>query len=148
MVAHIQSVVRFASSHNLRLVIKNTGHYFLGRSTAPEPLQIMSHDMKDIHLVEDFQPKGAPKDKPEAPAVTIGAGIQLPEMYAVVARDNRTVIGGSAHTVGAAGGYVQGGGHSPFGAWKELGLDQALEFEVVTANVSHPASSAQISSLI
>ncbi|KAJ5167687.1 uncharacterized protein N7482_003281 [Penicillium canariense] len=38
------------------------------------------------------------------------------------------------HTVGAAGGYIQGGGHSPFGHWKGLASDNALEFEIVTAN--------------
>lgn len=136
--SHVQSTVRFAKTHNLRLVIKNTGHDFLGRSTAPESLQIMTHDMNDIRLVKDFLPKGAPKGKHEGHAVSIGAGVQLPDMYAAVARQNRTVIGGSAHTVGAAGGYVQGGGHSPFGAWKGLASDHALEFEVVTANVSKP----------
>lgn len=137
--SHIQSSVRFAKTHNLRLVIKNTGHDFLGRSTAPESLQIMTHDMKNIHLAEHFLPRGAPKSKHEGPAVTIEAGVQLPEMYAAVARHNRTVLGGSAHTVGAAGGYIQGGGHSPFGAWKGLASDHALEFEVVTATVSQSA---------
>lgn len=130
----IQHAVRFAGSHNLRLVIKNTGHDFLGRSTAPESLQILTHGMKDIKIVDDFVPKGCSKS--EGPAITIGAGVQLPEMYQAVALHNRTVIGGSAHTVGAAGGYIQGGGHSPFGHWGGLGSDNALEFEVVTADVS------------
>lgn len=134
--AHVQKAVRFARDHNLRLAIKNTGHDFLGRSSAPESLQILTHDMKSIHLVDDFAPKGAPKGTREGHAMTIGAGVQLPEMYSAVAQHNRTVLGGSAHTVGAAGGYIQGGGHSPFGAWKGLASDHALEFEVVTANVS------------
>ncbi|KAJ5390897.1 uncharacterized protein N7496_001965 [Penicillium cataractarum] len=130
----IQRAVRFASTHNLRLVIKNTGHDFLGRSTAPESLQILTHTMKDIKISDNFVPKGSSKSA--GPAITIGAGVQLPEMYKAVAQHNRTVIGGSAHTVGAAGGYVQGGGHSPFGHWKGLASDNALEFEVVTADGS------------
>lgn len=130
----IQKAVRFASAHKLRLAIKNTGHDFLGRSTAPESLQILTHAMKDIKLIDDFVPKGSSKS--EGPAITIAAGVQLPEMYEAVAKHNRTVIGGSSHTVGAAGGYVQGGGHSPFGHWKGLASDNALEFEVVTAAVS------------
>lgn len=130
----IQHAVRFASHHNLRLAIKNTGHDFLGRSTAPESLQILTHNMKDINIVDSFVPKGSSKS--EGPAITIGAGIQLPEMYEAVAKRNRTVIAGAAHTVGAAGGYIQGGGHSPFGHWKGLASDNALEFQVVTADVS------------
>lgn len=132
----IQKAVLFAKKHNLRLVVKNSGHDFLGRSTAPESLQILTHGMKDIRLVDNFMPNGAPKGKCEGPAVTIAAGVALPELYAAVAQHNRTVIAGSSHTVGAAGGYIQGGGHSPFGAWNGLASDNALEFEVVTANVS------------
>ncbi|KAJ5793150.1 uncharacterized protein N7503_009128 [Penicillium pulvis] len=132
----IQQVVRFAQDHNLRLAIKNTGHDFLGRSTAPESLQILTHDMKDINLVDDFVPNGAPKNISDGPAVHLAAGVQLPELYAAVERHNRTVIVGSSHSVGAAGGYIQGGGHSPFGAWKGLASDNALEFELVVANGS------------
>lgn len=87
-------------------------------------------------VVDNFIPKGAPKHKSEGPAVTLASGVQLPGLYAAVAKYNRTVIAGSAHTVGAAGGYIQGGGHSPFGHWKGLASDNALEFEVVTADVS------------
>ncbi|KAJ6093350.1 hypothetical protein N7486_008639 [Penicillium sp. IBT 16267x] len=132
----IQQAVRFAQDHNLRLAIKNTGHDFLGRSTAPESLQILTHNMKDIELVEDFVPNGAPKNKNEGSAVHLAAGVQLPELYAAVAHHNRTVIAGSSHSVGAAGGYIQGGGHSPFGAWKGFASDNALEFELVVANGS------------
>ncbi|KAF8929219.1 hypothetical protein BGZ47_001196 [Haplosporangium gracile] len=39
-VAHIQETVRFASEHNIRLVIKNTGHDFLSRSTAPSSISL------------------------------------------------------------------------------------------------------------
>lgn len=133
----IQRAVQFASRHHIRLVIKNSGHDFLGRSTAPGSLQISTHAMKDIRVVDDFVPNGAPKNKGEGPAVTIGAGVALPELYAAVSKYNRIVTGGSSHTVGAAGGYIQGGGHSPFGAWEGLASDNALEFEVVTANVSN-----------
>lgn len=132
----IQKAVQFANSHNLRLVVKNSGHDFLGRSTAPGSLQISTHAMKDIHVIDDFVPNGAPRNKSEGPAVTMGAGVALPELYAAVSKFNRIVTGGSSHTVGAAGGYIQGGGHSPFGAWNGLASDNALEFEVVTANVS------------
>ncbi|KAJ5267650.1 hypothetical protein N7478_010458 [Penicillium angulare] len=130
----IQSVVRFAKKHNLRLVIKNTGHDFLGRSTAPESLQILTHGMKDIRLVDDFIPMGASNSKAEGPVVHLAAGVQLEELYLALGKHNRTAIAGSSHSVGAAGGYIQGGGHSPFGAWKGLASDNALEFEVVTAN--------------
>jgi hypothetical protein len=45
-------------------------------------------------------------------------------------------VAGFSSTVGAAGGYIQGGGHSILGPWKGLASDHALQFSVVTADVS------------
>ncbi|KAF7114935.1 hypothetical protein CNMCM5793_000705 [Aspergillus hiratsukae] len=130
---HIQEAVRFAKRNNIRLAIKNSGHDFHGRSVAPNSLQILTNRMKGIQFVDDFVPKGAPKHKGEGPAVTLDAGVSLQEMYAALGKQNRTVVGGSAHTVGPTGGYIQGGGHSLLGPWKGMASDNALEFSVVTA---------------
>lgn len=86
--------------------------------------------------MDDFIPNGAPRNKNEGAADHLAAGVQLPELYAAVGRHNRTLTVGSSHSVGAAGGYIQGGGHSPFGAWKGLASDKALKSELVIANVS------------
>lgn len=133
--SHIQHAVRFAKERNIRLAIKNSGHDFLGRSTAPESLQILTSQMKGIQFVDNFVPAGARKHKGEGSAVTIEAGVALKELYTAVAAKQRIIVAGSSYTVGAAGGYIQGGGHSPLGAWKGLASDNALEFQVVTANV-------------
>ncbi|PHH84857.1 hypothetical protein CDD83_1260 [Cordyceps sp. RAO-2017] len=131
---HIQAAVRFAAKHRLRLAIKNSGHCFLGRSSAPESLQISTHKLKSIRFTSRFLPAGAPRGQAhEGPAVTVGAGVGLKELYSAVARRNLTVVAGLAHTVGIAGGYIQGGGHSPLGNWKGMGSDNALEFRVVNA---------------
>lgn len=94
----------------------------------------MTYWMKDIQFSDEFKPAGAPKS--EGPAVTIGAGINLMELYAAVGKKGRTVVAGTSHTVGAAGGYIQGGGHSLLGPWKGMSTDNVLEYRVVTANVS------------
>lgn len=137
---HIQAAVRFVSKHNVRLAIKNTGHCFLGRSTAPESLQIATTKLKSIKFVDDFKLTGAKgcAGPSRGSAVTIGAGVQLAELYKAAAEENKTVIVGLSHTVGAAGGYIQGGGHSPLGPWKGMGSDNALEFTVVNAKVLKP----------
>ncbi|KOC15886.1 putative FAD/FMN-containing isoamyl alcohol oxidase MreA-like, partial [Aspergillus flavus AF70] len=57
----IQETVKFAKQHNLRLAIKNSGHDFLGRASAPESLQILTNGMKDIKMVDKFTPAGAPQ---------------------------------------------------------------------------------------
>jgi FAD/FMN-containing dehydrogenase len=130
--AHIQAAVRFAAKHNVRLAIKNSGHDFLGRSSAPESLQILTDRMQSIDVVHDFVPSGG-KDADAVPAVTIGAGVKLQPLYKALWAHNMTAVMGTSHTVGAAGGYVQGGGHSLLSAWKGMASDNALQFEVVTA---------------
>lgn len=134
--AHIQEAVRFASKHNLRLAVKNSGHCYLGRSSAPDSLQILTSTMKGIHIVDDFVPAGGPRS--EGQAVTLDAGVTLEEMYAALAEKERIAVGGAARSVGPAGGYIQGGGHSFLGPWKGMASDNALEFSVVTARVSAP----------
>ena len=42
------------------------------------------------------------------------------------------VVGGSSYSVGAAGGWVLGGGHSSLSPQYGLGVDNVLQFEIVT----------------
>lgn len=117
----------------MRVVVKNTGHDFAGRSLAPHSLQIRTREMDDIELNEDFVPEGGESGK--GPAVTVGAGVQLFKLYRFCHEKNVTVVGGFSSTVGVAGGYIQGGGHSILSPWKGLASDHVLQYTVVTANV-------------
>ncbi|EEH07998.1 FAD binding domain-containing protein [Histoplasma capsulatum G186AR] len=129
--SQIQSAVRFARKHNLRLAIKASGHDFLGRSSAPDSLQISTYRMKDIIFTDDFVPKGC-KTGGKGSAVTLGAGVVLTDLYKALSKKGVVAVAGLAHTVAAPGGYIQGGGHSPLGPWKGMASDNALEFEVIT----------------
>ena len=133
--ADIQAGVRFAQKYNLRVAIRNTGHDFLGRSVAVGSLQINTHLMTDMKLHTNFKPRGY-NGQGEGLAVTLGAGVQLYDMYNWLDQNDVMVVGGSSHGVGIAGGYIQGGGHSLIAALKGMGSDNALEFKVVTADVS------------
>jgi FAD/FMN-containing dehydrogenase len=95
--------------------------------------------MKNIELSENFKPAGSPKNLSEGSAITIGAGVSLQELYSAAGKKGKTVVAGASHTVGAAGGYIQGGGHSFLGPWKGMSTDNVLEYTVVTADVcDHP----------
>ncbi|BCR99293.1 FAD-dependent oxidoreductase [Aspergillus luchuensis] len=138
-VAEIRTVVRFAKQRNIRLVIKNTGHDSTGRSGAPDSLQIFTNRLKDITFHDDFVPSqgGWEMDKVDAtgvPAVTIGAGVMVGELYAAAAARGLIVVAGECSTVGVAGGYLQGGGVSTvLSPLYGLAVDHVLELEVVTA---------------
>jgi hypothetical protein len=51
------------------------------------------------------------------------ASNQVLDVYKDAQAHNVTVVGGSARTVGAAGGYLTGGGHSPFAHFYGLAAD-------------------------
>ena len=130
----IAAGVDFARDHHLRLVIKGTGHDYLGRSNAPDSLLIWTHQMRQITVHDAFVGRGCAA-QPGVPAVTVEAGTRWLEVYQEVTnRRGRYVQGGGCTSVGAAGGFLQGGG---FGSWsKKYGIAAAglLEAEVVTAD--------------
>ncbi|GKZ85683.1 hypothetical protein AnigIFM56816_011654 [Aspergillus niger] len=147
---HVSAGVRFAQSHGLRLVIRNTGHDLLGRSTGYGSLQIWIRYLRTgIHLADSFVPtKSCPVHTQwDGASVTIGGGYEWGEVYQVVSANNKLVVGGGTPTVGCIGGWMQGGGHSPVSHGYGLGADQILEAKVVladgnlvTANTCHNPS--------
>ena len=133
--ADIQAAVSFARAHRLRLVVKGTGHDYLGRSNAPDSLLVWTHRMRQVSVHDAFVPRGCAAPPAAVPAVSLGAGTRWIEAYeAVTVKSGRYVQGGGCTSVGAAGGFMQGGG---FGSWsKKYGIAAAslLEAEVVTAD--------------
>ncbi|KAF7341924.1 FAD-binding domain-containing protein [Mycena sanguinolenta] len=129
-VADIQAAVKFSSAHNLRLVIKSSGHDFLGRSTAPSSLLIHTHNLQNIAFTDAFFVGGTDMGA----AVILGSGAYTNALYAQGKKEGKIAVGAFAATVCAAGGWVQGAGHSALSPTLGLGADNALEFEIVVAN--------------
>ena len=130
----VAAAVNFARDHHLRLAIKGTGHDYLGRSNAPDSLLVWTHQMRQITVVDAFVARGCSSHQPGIPAVSLEAGTRWLEVYQeVTGKHGRYVQGGGCTSVGAAGGFLQGGG---FGSWsKKYGIAAAsmVEAEVVTA---------------
>ncbi|KAG5652218.1 hypothetical protein H0H81_005800 [Sphagnurus paluster] len=143
-IADIQAAVRFAAEHNLRLVIKNTGHDYLGRSTARGAFLLWTHKMKNISYTDNFLPEGAPPEMVPYKALTLGAGVQWHEAYAAAELHGRYILGGVSGdgSIGAAGGWLMGGGHSALSARHGLGVDNVLEFTIVTAKGDYVTANA------
>ncbi|KAF7777755.1 CAZyme family AA7 [Agaricus bisporus var. burnettii] len=134
-VEDVQAAVKFAGQHNLRLVVKNTGHDYLGRSSGRNAFMIWTHHLKNITYNAEFIPEGGSKDDAIF-GLTVGAGVQWYEAYTAAAQNNRFVVGGISATGsnGAAGGWIMGGGHSAFSPKFGLGVDNAVEFTIVKPN--------------
>ena len=110
------SAVAFAHRHNLRLVVKNTGHDWYGRSTAAGSLMLWTHQMKGITWHDDgyVSPgcvdgsRGDGVNEKVAAAVTVEAGVQFLDLYPEAQRRGKLVIGGTCDTVGVAGCWLAG----------------------------------------
>ncbi|KAH7021908.1 isoamyl alcohol oxidase [Ilyonectria destructans] len=128
---HIASGVKFARRNNLRLAIRNTGHDFAGRSTGWGTLVINTHSLKDITVHDKWKGPSSYKGG----AITIGAGVQGYELMRSAQAHNPplAVVAGECPTVGPAGGFIAGGGHSPLSSVYGLAADNTLQFEVITA---------------
>jgi len=129
-VEDIQAAVNFAVKQNLKLVVKNTGHDFLGRSTAPGSFVVWTHNMKNITYNSAFVPEGATVNETYE-AVTLGAGVQWNEAYAAVNNYGRIMVGGIGGSIGSSGGWLAGGGHSVLSPSYGLGVDNAIEISFV-----------------
>jgi FAD binding domain len=126
----VKQGVDFARRHDIRLIVKGTGHDYLGRSAAPNSLSIWTHHISGLSFQDGFQPKGC-KFSIDGPSVTAAAGTQMLEIDYEAHLRNLTIVSGGAGTVGV-GGYLTGGGHSALSSTYGLAADQVLEMEIVT----------------
>ena len=101
---------------------------YLGKSTGKGGLAIWTHNLKSIEFL-DYKSKNY-----NGPAIKMGAGVQAFEAYYAANAKGLRIVGGFCPTVGLAGGYSQGGGHSMLASTYGLAADQTLEWEVVTAD--------------
>ena len=60
--ADFQATVKFAADHNLRLVVKGTGHDWYGRSTAAGSLMIWTHNRKQMTWHDSYIAPGCSDD--------------------------------------------------------------------------------------
>jgi hypothetical protein len=134
--SHVQAGVNFAKKNNVRLVIKDTGHDILGRSDGYGSLEIWIHYMRTgVTFQPQFQSTCTATNW-NGSAIYIGGGYTFTDVYPVAQANNVVVVGGGTPSVGALGGWMQGGGHGPASRQYGLGADQVLSAQVVLADGS------------
>ncbi|KAK2606442.1 FAD-linked oxidoreductase sor8 [Conoideocrella luteorostrata] len=129
-VSHIQKALAFAQQKNIRFVVRNTGHDYMGKSTGAGALAVWTHHLKSFQVLDYSCASYTGK------AVKMGAGVQAGDAHIQAFKQGLTLIGGVCPTVGLAGGYTQGGGLGPLTGRYGFGADQVLEWQVVLANGS------------
>ncbi|KAI8630631.1 FAD-binding domain-containing protein [Xylariaceae sp. FL1651] len=128
--------IEFARAQNIRLIVKNTGHDGLGRSSGKGSLALWTHNLKSMSFISNYSSVFY-----SGPAARVGAGVEVLEIYEAASAHGYRVVGGGCPTVGLAGGWLPGGGHGPLSSSYGLGADSALEYEVVTLDGRHDTAS-------
>ncbi len=105
---------------------------YMGKSTGKGSLALWTHNMKTTEVMTNYT-----SESYSGPAVKIGAGVISGELYAAVANHGYRAVGGTCASVGVAGGYSAGGGHSLLNGRYGMAADNVLEWEVVTADGNH-----------
>jgi len=119
--------------HNIRISVKNTGHDFFGRSAVPDSLAIWTHNLNSL----DFHQNFTAFDCPSASGQNVGemgAGVVAGDAYRFFNLHGMDITGGYVESLGIAGGFGQGGGIGYFTTTYGFMVDNAVEFEVVTAD--------------
>jgi hypothetical protein len=129
-VAQVQIALNIARNANIRLVIKNTGHDYLGKSLGAGALSIWTHNLKNLDFIPDYKSDSGY----EGSAFKVGAGVTVRELYQAAEKNNVTVTGGICESVGFAGGYFAGGGHNPMSGYYGMAADNIEAVNLVTAN--------------
>jgi FAD/FMN-containing dehydrogenase len=76
---HVKTTLDFAREHNLRFVVRNTGHDFLGRSVGWGTLVVNTHNLQGMTWINAWNGPGNYTGR----AVTVGAGVQARDVLAV-----------------------------------------------------------------
>jgi hypothetical protein len=112
--ADVQAALQFAAAHTIRVAVKSSGHSVTGRSTAPGALLLHLAGMQSIAYNQAFD-DGCGGTTTTTRAVTVQPGVDFHSLYAFADSVGGVVVGGGGPTVSSAGGFLQGGGHSPLG---------------------------------
>ncbi|KAI1504041.1 FAD binding domain protein [Biscogniauxia marginata] len=103
-----RATMAFAHKLDIRLVIRNMGHDYMGKLAGAGALALWTHHLKYMAILD----------------------------YSSLVYTGKAMRNGAGDcpTVGITGGFTQGGGIGPLGSTFGLAADQVLDWEVVTAN--------------
>ncbi|CAJ2508714.1 Uu.00g137400.m01.CDS01 [Anthostomella pinea] len=125
--ADVQAGLAFATANNIRLVIRNTGIDYLGKSTGQGALALWTYNLKAIEIIPGYE-----TPLYTGPTVKLGAGVTAGEAYEAVQGSGYRIIAPECGLTGVVGGYAQGGGQSQLITAYGMAADQVLEWELVT----------------
>lgn len=126
----IGEAFKWAKEKNIRVIIKNTGHSYPGRSVGYGSLSIWTHHLRGIAYIENFRPASCELESSMS-AARVAAGSTGGEVLAELAKYKTVAVTGANPDVGVVG-WLTGGGHGPLSQTYGMGADNLLEATIVT----------------
>jgi FAD/FMN-containing dehydrogenase len=117
----VRAAVRWAVDHGVPLRARSGGHSYAGYSTLDDGVVLDLRNLRYVHI-----------DR-AAGTATVGAGVQLIDLYVALASVGATVPAGSCPSVGVSG-VALGGGMGLAGRAYGLTTDHLVEAKLVTAD--------------
>ncbi len=117
----VQATVRWAVANDVPMRARGGGHSYAGYSTVPGGVVI---DLRRLNTISVDRRAGT---------ATVGAGVQLIDLYAALAGNGATIPAGSCPSVGVAG-HALGGGMGLAGRNLGLASDSLLAAQIATAD--------------
>ena len=134
VMAKVQSDVvealKFAAKYNIQVAVKTSGHNYAGSSLMDGGLLIW---MRHYEKYGDITREQVVCGTQYIAVMKVGGGQNWYEAYRAAGNDYH-MIGGGGLSVGAAGGWLMGGGLSASARRYGMGVDQVVQFEVVLAD--------------
>ncbi|OCK98398.1 FAD binding domain-containing protein [Cenococcum geophilum 1.58] len=129
---HVSTALKWADQKSVRVVVKNTGHSYPGRSTGYGSLSIWMHNFRGVTFNKKFQSKSCLISGTHMAAI-ISAGETGFTVLTEMAKHNAVVVVGGNPDVGIMGWFT-GGGHGYLSSTYGMGADNLLEATIITPN--------------
>jgi FAD/FMN-containing dehydrogenase len=100
-VEDVKKTIEFAAEYNIRLVIRNTGHDYNGKSTGAGSLAIWVRELSDIELIAKYESAVY-----TGRAIKVGVGVLVKDVYAFADKHEGIAVGGNCPTISLAGGFM------------------------------------------
>jgi len=137
LVKHVQAAVKFARTHHIRIAVKSTGASYAVGDQQPGGILIWMSNFQKHSLEGVVESYNDSCGTNHGPVLKVGGGETWGNIFKALAANGKYMASsGAAVTVGASGGWLQGGGLGPFDRSLGLGVDNVVQFEVVLADGS------------
>jgi len=128
--ADVQKALQFATTHDIPVSVKSTGHSYSGSSTMAGTLMVWMHKFEKYGFVGSHTDTcGTTTEE----SIKLGGGQSWYDAYGAVA-GTHNLVGGGGKTVGCCGGWLNGGGLSAMSRLYGLGIDNVVQFEAFLGN--------------